>query len=447
MRIVIIGGSHAGICTALRALEEYPEAEIVIYEKNERTSFVSQGIISYLAGEKESLFQSSYLSPEEIRATGIHFITESVVSSIDVKEKKLTYYHLGSEELLEDKYDKLVFATGSYPIMPLIPFDNTSEIFFLKGMTDAIAAGKFLEKAKTVAIVGGGMTGLEVARICNQRGIKTTWINAHHHVLSRYLDEASSTLLEKIVSSEGVQVENDCRVTEISKAADNGSLLHTTTKEISVDGVIFALGFQPNTYLLHEQVTLGDRGAILVDEYMQTSVADVFAVGDASTTWVERAGKNFYLPHASDSVRNGEIAAVNLMKARQKINSTQATYHVPMKDMVIALTGQTLAQAKKVGLDALSVQAVNAHLKGHSTSYVWLVYERHTHRIIGLQCIGKTPDLAAYADIISLAIERNLTVEDIEFTDFYFEHGYKDPRGFNRILARLVRGNQEEKQD
>lgn len=213
-------------------------------------------------------------------------------------------------------------------------------------------------------------------------------------------------------------------------------------QKIAVDGVIFTIGFRPNSYLLNQQVELGDRGAVVVDEYMQTSCPDVFAVGDVSTTYVNLLEENRYLPHASDTVRDGEIAAINLLEARQKITSTQGTYHVPMKNLVLAMTGITMKQAVDFGYDADAVHLLNEHLEGRLPSNVWMIYERRTHQILGLQCIGKTSDMAEYVNIFSLAIQQQLRIEDIEFTDFYFEHGYKDPRGFNRILARLVRENE-----
>lgn len=113
-----------------------------------------------------------------------------------------------------------------------------------------------------------------------------------------------------------------------------------------------------------------------------------------------------------------------------------------MKNLVLAMTGITMKQAVGFGYDADAVHLLNEHLEGRLPSNIWMIYERRTHQILGLQCIGKTSDMAEYVNIFSLAIQQQLRIEDIEFTDFYFEHGYKDPRGFNRILARLVRENE-----
>lgn len=443
MKIVIVGSSHAGICAALRALEEYPEAEITLYDKRDQVSFVSQGIISYLSGRKTTLFQSSYSSVYELEKAGLDMRMKTVVEEIDIKSKRIVYHILDSDELLTDTYDKLIFATGSYPSMPSIPFDKESKLYFLKSMEDAIETDEFLKNAKSIVVIGGGMTGVELARITQSRGIQTTIIHRNKCLLNDYLDEPASHLLEKQLNSEGIRTILNADVTSITVEGGATVINMEAREALAVEGVIFTIGFRPNSYLLSNQVELGDNGAILVDEYMQTSHQDVFAVGDVSTTYVNLLDKNLYLPHASDAVRDGEIAAINLSGPRQKINSTQGTYHVPMNNLVLAMTGITMKQAVESSYDADAVHMLNQHLEGHSPSNIWMIYERRTHKILGLQCIGKTKDMAEYVNIVSLAIQQELTIEDIEFTDFYFEHGYKDPRGFNRILARLMRENEK----
>lgn len=133
------------------------------------------------------------------------------------------------------------------------------------------------------------------------------------------------------MNAEGTRLLLNTEVTEIGFDEENTIIQTANGQKIPVDGVIFTIGFRPNSYLLNQQVELGDSGAVIVDEYMQTSCPDVFAVGDVSTTYVNLLEKSYYLPHASDAVRDGEIAAINLLAPRQKINSSQGTYHVPMK--------------------------------------------------------------------------------------------------------------------
>ena len=287
MKIVIVGSSHAGICAGLRALEEYPEAEITLYDKRNQVSFVSQGIISYLAGQKSVLFQSSYSSVEELKEAGLNMQMETVIEEIDTNHKKVFYRRNNSKKTKVTDYDKLILATGSYPAMTSVPFDKKSNLYFLKSMEDAIKAEKFLATAKNIAVIGGGMTGVEVARITQDRGIQTTLIHRNKNLLNDYLDEPASRLLESWMNAEGTRLLLNTEVTEISVDGENTVVQTANGQKIAVDGVIFTIGFRPNSYLLNQQVELGDRGAVVVDEYMQTSCPDVFAVGDVSTTYVK----------------------------------------------------------------------------------------------------------------------------------------------------------------
>lgn len=117
MKIVIVGSSHAGI---------------TLYDKRNQVSFVSQGIISYLAGQKSVLNQSSYSSVEELKAAGLNMQMETVVEEIDTKNKRLFYRRVNSKKTKLALYDKLIFATGSYPAMTSVPFDKKSKLYFLK---------------------------------------------------------------------------------------------------------------------------------------------------------------------------------------------------------------------------------------------------------------------------------------------------------------------------
>ena len=212
---------------------------------------------------------------------------ETVIEENDTNHKKVFYRRSNSKKTKVTDYDKLILATGSYPAMTSVPFDKKSNLYFLKSMEDAIKAEEFLATAKNIAVIGGGMTGVEVARITQDRGIQTTLIHRNKNLLNDYLDEPASRLLESWMNAEGTRLLLNTEVTEISVDGENTVVQTANGQKIAVDGVIFTIGFRPNSYLLNQQVELGDRGAVVVDEYMQTSCPDVFAVGDVSTTYVK----------------------------------------------------------------------------------------------------------------------------------------------------------------
>ena len=447
MKIFIIGSSHAGIACARRCKEEYPDAQIVLFEKKSDISFISQSIPLYLMGKNDILKNSSYVTANDLREEGIDVRVETVVTSVDTENKVVSFTNAASKDVQTENYDKLVMASGSYPVVPPLESEANGNLYSIKNMEDAISLSKFLETAKKIVVIGGGLIGIELAMIFRSRGIDVSLLQAHDCILNKYVDYDVAKDMENTMASMGIKIELNCLAMDVQEEMVGGPfkkhkqvVVHTNdNQKFDADGVVIAVGFRPNSYLVSGQVTLGDMGAIEVDEYMQTSVPDVFAVGDCATTFVNRLNKKMYLPHASDAIREGELAAVNLASPVQAINSSQEAYNMNLDKMTICVAGLTKRQADEEGYDAETVHYENPYLNSDEYVKMWLVFERGTHRILGVQVKGTAVGISSYANIISLAIEQNLTVEDIEFTDFYFEHGYKDPRGFTKILAKLVR--------
>jgi NADPH-dependent 2,4-dienoyl-CoA reductase/sulfur reductase-like enzyme len=267
--------------------------------------------------------------------------------------------------------------------------------------------------------------------------------------MNRYLDPMMSEQVEQALEAEGVSIICGSRAIDYHSKKPNifrkPRLQVVTNKglEICADGVVVSVGFRPNTYLLTGQVAFGDKGAIVVDEYMRTSVPDVFAIGDCSTTYLNLSNENVYMPHASDAIREGEVVAMNLLEPRKKIPVSLGTYNLNTEGFTIAVTGLTKQAAIQHGYDAEAAYYENCFLNSEHYNKMYLVYEKGTKRILGFQVVANI-DVGAYANIFSMAIQDNKTIDDIELEDFYFEHGYKNPAGFNKILAKVVR-EQEEK--
>lgn len=204
--------------------------------------------------------------------------------------------------------------------------------------------------------------------------------------------------------------------------------------------MIYATGFRPSSFLVADKVELGDKGSIVVDEYMQTSHPDIFAVGDCATTRLTNVKKPQYIPHVSDAIRQGEVAAVNLITPKVKLNKSQGTYKLNFADnIVLCMTGLTYKKAKLEGFNCEIVFVRDDYVNSDYYYELWLVYEKGSRKILGAQSRGTAPEIVSQADIISLAIQNNMTVDDIEYTDFYYKHGFKNPRSFTKILADKIR--------
>lgn len=450
MKIVIIGGSHAGIACARRCREEYPEAEVIIIERKEDVSFVSQTIPLFLIEDEDILNTSHYTTPKELEFEGIQVLIRQEVKTIEVDKRRLTYADVKTDKLEEMFYDKLVMATGSYPVLPLIDGVFNETFFLLKNMEDAVAIKKFMHDSNNVLIVGAGIVGVELARIFVENELHVTLIQRGARILDRYLDPAVAKAVEDSMHLQGIDLKLNTQV--IDYQTEKATLFHRsevtvktdTGEEIKTNGVVLSVGFRPNSYLLRNQVKLGDKGAILVDEYMRSNVPDVFAVGDCATTHFSLLDVNRYSPHASEAIRQGEIAAINLMGNKQRLPSSLGTYKLNMKGYTVAVTGITQEAALEQGYQADTVYFENTHLNRKIFSFMNLVYERGKHTILGMQVVGNAALESEYVNTLAIVIEKKLRIEDIEFSDFYFEHGYKDPSGFTKIFARLVREKERE---
>ncbi len=443
MRVVIIGGSHAGIACSMRAREEYPEAEIVLYEKQGTIGFVAQSIPLYLMGAPDFLKLRSYATVEVLESKGIAVRTETVVREVDTVAKEIRFMPRRGTTMGTDRYDKLVLATGSYPSLPLAAGEYHDQLLVVKNYDDAVRIKDLMKTASSVMVVGGGAIGVEMARVMVVNGIRTILLQAAASLLDRYLDDEVAAEVRRSLEDEGLEVHTSALVASIQEETQQGRRVAVVTTEdghtYTVDGVIYAAGFRPNTGMMGGQLTLGDKGAVVVDDYMQTSVPDVLAVGDCSTTHVTHVAEPVYVPHASEAVRQGEAAAVNLVAPRRRLNPSQGTYNLNFGDETLCVTGISHKRALQEGYDALVASFRNEYITSDRYYTVWLVYERGTHKILGVQVRGNARELYVYADVASLAIERGLTVEDMEYSDFYFKHGFRDPRGTPMILARIVR--------
>ena len=455
MKIVVIGGSHAGLSCAIRARKEYPDSQIVIYEKQQNVGFISQNILRYLDDEINFLEGSSYTSISELNKLNIVVRNRTSVLNIDMESKAIKILDLTDGTESEDNYDKLILATGSSPSLLPIVTENYEHIFTLKTFKDAGKLKKFMGEARNIIIVGGGASGVELSYILTKYNIKATLIHSSEHILNRYLDDEVSDGIQASLEKSGVEIHTNTIVTDIWHEKDdykNKSVSHLVTKDgkkFVADGIIYAVGSRPNTFLVSDKLSLNDKGAIIVDEYMQTSHPDVFAVGDCATTSLTNIKEPIYISNASDAIRQGETAAINLVEAKDKVTKSQGTYKLnyDLKN-ILCKTGLTLKQAKREGFDCGIVHVKDDYESAGLFFEIWLVYEKESHKILGMQSRGSAPEIAPQIDIISLAIQNNMTIKELEYVDFYFRHGFKNPKSFAKLIADEIRDKEaKEKND
>ena len=254
------------------------------------------------------------------------------VLRVDVRAKTLTAKPVNALDEQAQKYsfDKLVITTGSIAAVPPIHGVRADNVLLCKTWRDGLHIKEHTSQAHSVVVVGAGYIGAELAEQLNLRGVKVTLIDALDRVLANNYDEPITKLVEHAYQSHGVKLALGQRVTEFRQdpaqpGGTQGVTVVTQAGEYHADYAIIAAGFLPATQLVRNQLDTLDNGAIIVDEYMRTSVPDVYAAGDSATVLYNPTGKLDYIPLATNAVHQGLLIGQNIDEPTRAYMGTQAT--------------------------------------------------------------------------------------------------------------------------
>ncbi|MFD1318867.1 FAD-dependent oxidoreductase [Loigolactobacillus zhaoyuanensis] len=437
MKVIVVGCTHAGTIAVTQILQEHPETEVTVYEWHDNVSFLSCGISLYLGGQVKRLEDMFYSSPEELSKLGATVRMKHDVLKIDAKTKTVTCADLVSEEITTDTYDKLIMATGSYVVVPpLFGIDN-SRVLLCKDYAQAQEIYKTAQNHKHVAIVGGGYVGVELAESYADTDHEVTLIQGRDQILNNYVDKPLADKITTLLTDHGVHVYLGERAQSFS--GDDQVVIETDKGEHQADLVIVCTGFVPNTELLRGQVDMDRRGAILINDYMQTSDPDIYAAGDACVTHYNPTGKSAYVPLASNAVRQGILAATNIFGHTQKYMGTQGTSALSIFGYTLASTGLTLNSALADGFDAAAVTFHDDYRPNYMPTTamltIELVYDRSNRRILGAQLFSKH-EVAQSANTISVCIQNQNTIDDLAYVDMLFQPNYDQPFNYLNLVAQ-----------
>lgn len=430
MKVVVIGCTHAGTAAILNMTKLYPDAQITVYERNSTISFLSCGIALYVGGlvnDPQNLF---YCSPDKLTELGVMTKMQHDVLSVDTDAKTLQVKNLVTGEKYEDHYDKLVITTGSWPVIPPISGVDHPQVLLSKNYQHSNAIIGAAKSAKRIAVIGAGYIGVELVEAFQENGKEVVLIDAQDRIMSKYLDSEFTEVAEAAFATKGVSLALGETVQAFEPLPENRIRIKTSKQVHDVDLAILCIGFKPNTGLVEGQVEMLHNGAIVVDAYMQTSKADVFAAGDACAIQYNPTGKHVYLPLATNAVRMGTLVARNLLKPTLAYLGTQGTSGIKIYDQNIASTGITYETALAEGLEVDSVTLRDNHRPEFMPTYhevlLKVVFDRHTRQILGAQ-LSSTADLTQSINTISVCIQNRMTIDDLAFVDFFFQPHYNKP--------------------
>lgn len=450
MKIVIVGGVAGGAtaATRLRRLDE--KADITIFERSGFISYANCGLPYYIGGviedEEELTLQTpnSFWNRFRIKVNVRHEVT-----SINTDRKTVTVHNLETDEIFEDTYDKLILSPGAKPVMPNLTGIDSDNVFTLRTVEDTLKIHRFVEttKPRTAVMVGGGFIGLEMAENLSELGIKVTVVQRGNQLMNT-LDYDMATMIHSKLRSKGLSLKLNADVTGFEEKDDGVSVLLHNDAPIKTDMVILAIGVAPdNTLAKDANMELGIKGAIVVNDKMETSISDIYAVGDAVQVKHTITGNNAVISLAGPANKQGRIAADNICGRNSRYKGSMGTSVIKLFDLTAASVGLTEKAAKDSGYDfesvILSPSSHAGYYPGATTMTMKVVFDKSSFQILGAQIVGYD-GVDKRIDVIATAIFAGLKATELKDLELAYAPPYssaKDPvnmAGF--IIDNIVSG-------
>ena len=394
MKVVIVGGVAGGAtaATRLRRLDEH--AQITVFERSGYISYANCGLPYYIGGAIEDKEELTLQTPESIgKRFRIDMKVHHEVTDINAEKKTVTVHNLDTGKVYEESYDKLILSPGARPVMPNLPGIENEKIFTLRTVEDTLKIRSFVEekKPKTAVMVGGGFIGLEVAENLCDLGVKVTIVQRPKQLMNT-LDYDMATLVHNKLRSKGISLKLGGDVIGFEEKEQLQVLLKDD-EPIPTDMVLMAIGVSPETTLAKKAgLELGIKGAIVVNDKMETSVPDIYAVGDAVQVKHTVTGNNAVISLAGPANKQGRIVADNICGLDSHYKGSMGSSVIKLFDMTAASTGLTEKAAKDAGIDyervVLSPTSHAGYYPGAKVMTMKVVYEKSTLKILGAQIVG-----------------------------------------------------------
>lgn len=446
MKVVIIGGVAGGATAAARLRRLDESAEIIILERSGFVSYANCGLPYFIGGviqEREAL---TLQTPESFwNRFRIEVRVKNEVLAIHPEEKTVTVKRLEEGTEYTESYDKLILSPGAKAIVPDLPGVGHERIMTLRTVEDTYRIHEFVEKyqPKKAVVIGGGFIGLETAENLLHRGISTTLLQRSGQIMPP-LDYDMACLVHSYLRGEGL----DLRLKEgVEGFADKEGRVQVLLKDkepVEADMVVLAIGVEPETHLAKEAgLALGAKDSIVVNERMETSHPDIYAVGDAVEVRHFVTGQKALIALAGPANKQGRIAADNICGRDSVFTGSQGSSVLKLFDMTLAATGinEKMAQAAEVPYDkAVTYSASHAtYYPGATNMTVKTLFDPETGKILGAQIVG-FEGVDKRLDVMAAAIRAGMTAQDLEELDLSYAPPYssaKDPVN----MAGFVIGN------
>ncbi|RIO27845.1 FAD-dependent oxidoreductase [Staphylococcus saprophyticus] len=429
MKIVVIGGSHGGIATIDALIDKYQELDVLWFDKGDFA------INNALDNEQ------SKTKIEELTSKGVTIFQGTEVIDLNSETKSITIKNLKDNTLFYESYDKLILSPGSHPKTLNLPGGDLKNVITMANRQDLLEVRQASEddNINNIVIVGAGYNGIGAVNMFINKNV--TLIDHNNHSLSSYLDQELAEKIENKMKEASVTLEMKTSLIEIIGNNENKVIaVKTKDKILDADLVIITIGIEPNTKWLENKLLLNKEGYIEVNDYMETNIKDIFAIGDATLTKFNPLNKKVKIGLGTKARRQAYCAVMNLENEKLPFFGVQGSSGLNGFGYKFASTGLNEKQAQRENLNYNSVYIKERKLdnnfvvkntlsKNNPLIYFKILYNIDTYQILGAQ-IMSTNDETNNINAMSIAIQNKYTITQLAFADFFFQPEFSKPLNF-----------------
>jgi NADPH-dependent 2,4-dienoyl-CoA reductase/sulfur reductase-like enzyme/rhodanese-related sulfurtransferase len=439
-KVLIIGGIAGGASAAARLRRLDEQAQIIIFERGPYISFANCGLPYYIGQTIKNRDDLLLMTPQQFKKRfNVDVRINNEVVKIDRDKKILEVKDLKSGNNYSENYDKLILSPGAEPAKPPIEGINSDRVFTLRNVPDMDRIDEFIIKNKTkrAVVVGAGYIGLEMAENLRDRGMLVAIVEMTDQVMP-FLDKEMANLLQQNLHEHSVALWLGDTVCNF-KQTDSKLLVGLKSgMELSCDFAILAVGVRPEIKLAKEaDLKIGSHRGIKVNEHLQTSDPDIYALGDAIEVKDLVLGDSTLIPLAGPANKQGRLAADNICGKKRIYNGTQNTSVLKLFDYTVAMTGASEKVLKKNNIDyeKLYIHPANhvGYYPGAKQMHIKLLFSKPQGKILGVQIIGKD-GVDRRIDIFAVAIRAAMTVFDLQELDL----AYAPPYGSGKDAVNMA---------
>ena len=436
MKVVIVGGVAGGATAAARIRRLDEQAEIVVFERTGYISYANCGLPYYIGdvitNEKALTLQTPKSFDARFR---VSMKVRHEVTAVNRERKTVSVTNLETGENFEESYDKLILSPGAKPTQPKVSGLGIEKVFTLRTVEDTFRIKKYVTEnaPKTAVLAGGGFIGIELAENLRELGVDVTIVQRPKQLMNPF-DADMASFIHNEMRKHGIKLHLG-RTVEGFEERDGGvDVLIKGEPNMHADMVVLAIGVTPDTALAKAAgLELGQKDSIVVNDRMETSDPDIYAVGDAVQVKHMISGQDVLLPLAGPANKQGRIAANNICGRDSRYKGSQGSSVVKVFDITAASTGLNEKRAKEAGFDAdkviLSPMSHATYYPGGKVMTMKIVFEKETYRLLGAQIIGYD-GVDKRIDVLATAMNAGLSALDLVDLDLAYAPPYssaKDP--------------------